>query len=115
VQEACRALVAEAAEVDAAGIPTAVDGCGVVTFALPLERMALAFANLPSLEGGDRVTEAMRAHPDHIRGPRAADSIVLRHAASLAGRPRLPGGAAAGCATLVPRRRADRLGPVGKG
>jgi L-asparaginase II len=81
VQAACRALVAEAAEVDAAGIPTAVDGCGVVTFALPLERMALAFANLPALEGGDRVIAAMRAHPDHIRGPRAADSIVLRHAA----------------------------------
>ena len=39
-QQGCLAEVAAAAEVDPATIPTAVDGCGVVTFALPLERMA---------------------------------------------------------------------------
>src|SRR5947208_4661875 len=39
-------------------IPTAVDGCGVVTFALPLERMASAFTRID-----ERVAEAMRAYP----------------------------------------------------
>ena len=80
MQEACLQVVAEAAEVDPAEIPTALDGCGVDTFALPLERMALAFANLPALDAGERVVRAMRAYPDHIRGPLAADSMLMRHA-----------------------------------
>lgn len=74
------AEVAAAAEVDAATIPIAVDGCGVVTFALPLERMAHAFGRLPSLDGGARVARAMRAHPDLVRGPLAADTILMRAA-----------------------------------
>jgi len=77
-QQECLAEVATAAEVDADSIPTAVDGCGVVTFALPLERMAHAFARLPELDGGARALAAMRSHPDLIRGPAAADSILMR-------------------------------------
>ncbi|HZO50220.1 MAG TPA: asparaginase [Gaiellaceae bacterium] len=76
-QLAMLAEVAAAAEVDAATVPVAVDGCGVPTFALPLERMAHAFARLPGLEGGARTLAAMRAHPDLIRGPRAADSMLM--------------------------------------
>ena len=53
VQQACRAAHAEAADVDAAELPTATDGCGVVTFALPLERMAYAFARFEQLPGRD--------------------------------------------------------------
>ena len=70
--------VAAAADVEAAAIPTAVDGCGVVTFALPLGRMAHAFSRLPELDGGERTLAAMRAHPDLIRGPLAADSVFMR-------------------------------------
>jgi L-asparaginase II len=70
--------VALAAGVDEASVPTAIDGCGVVTFALPLARMAEAFARLPALAGGGRTTAAMRARPDLIRGPLAADSILMR-------------------------------------
>ena len=78
VQRACLAEVAAATEVDETSIPTAVDGCGVVTFALPLERMAHAFARLPELDGGARALGAMRIHTDLIRGPAAADSILMR-------------------------------------
>ena len=78
VQHACLAEVAAAADVAADDVPTAVDGCGVVTFALPLERMALAFSRFESLDGGDRVAAAMRAHPDLIRGPMAADTLLMR-------------------------------------
>jgi L-asparaginase II len=78
VQQGCLAEVAAAAEVDPATIPTAVDGCGVVTFALPLELMANAFARLESLDAGARVAAAMRAHPDLIRGPLAADTRLMR-------------------------------------
>jgi hypothetical protein len=41
----------------------------VVTFALPLERMAFAYSRLEQLDGGARVAAAMRAHPELIRGP----------------------------------------------
>ena len=30
------------------------------------------------LDGGDRIAEGMRAHPDLIRGPRAADSRLMK-------------------------------------
>ena len=77
VQQAALAEVAAAAGVGAEEVPTAVDGCGVVTFALPLERMAFAFARLEQLELGARVAAAMRSHPDLIRGPRAADTMLM--------------------------------------
>ena len=78
VQHRCLAEVAGAADVPEDEIRTAVDGCGVLTFALPLERMALMFARLEELDGGARVAAAMRAHPDLIRGPVAADSLLMR-------------------------------------
>ena len=78
VQEGCLAEVAAAAEVDASVIPTAVDGCGVATFALSLERMAYAFSRLESLDAGARVAAAMRAHPELIRGGEAADTLLMK-------------------------------------
>jgi L-asparaginase II len=78
LQRELQAEVASAAGVDASSLPTAADGCGVPTFALPLERMARAFAALPLRDGGDRTLAAMRAHPDLIRGPRAADSMLMQ-------------------------------------
>lgn len=77
-QLAMLAEVAGAAEVDPDSIPTGVDGCGVVTFALPLERMAHAFSRLDGLEGGAIVARAMRAHPELVRGPGAADTELMR-------------------------------------
>ena len=70
--------VAAAAEVDPASITTAIDGCGVPTFALPLDRCAHAFSRLPGLEGGARVIAAIRAYPELLRGPIAADAIFVR-------------------------------------
>jgi L-asparaginase II len=70
--------VAAAAEVTAASIVTGIDGCGVVTFALPLDRCAHLFGRLPSLDGGPRVVAAMRAQPELLRGPVAADALLVR-------------------------------------
>ena len=78
LQQELLAEIAAAAGVEAAEIPTAVDGCGVVTFALSLERMAYSFSRLPGIDGGERVLGAMRSHPDLVRGPAAADSILMR-------------------------------------
>lgn len=78
VQREGLAVHAEAAEVPEDEIPTGVDGCGVLTFALTLERMAHAFSRLAQLEGGDRVAGAMRAYPDLIRGPLASDTRLMK-------------------------------------
>ena len=77
VQRSMLGVHAEAADLQEDEIPTAVDGCGVLTFGLPLERMAHAFAVLETLEGGERVAGAMRAHPELIRGPLASDTRLM--------------------------------------
>ena len=78
VQHACLNVIAEAADVDASELAVAIDGCGIPTFALPLERMALMFSRLEQVDAGARVAAAMRAHPTLIRGPRAADSLLMQ-------------------------------------
>jgi L-asparaginase II len=78
VQESMLEQVAVAAGLEASTIPTAVDGCGVVTFALSLERMAVAFSRLTVLDGGERVSASMRARPELIRGEGAADTELMR-------------------------------------
>jgi L-asparaginase II len=70
----------EAAEVEPDALATGTDGCGIVTFALTLERMAHAFSRLASLPGGSRVADAMRARPDLVGGPDGADFLLMRGA-----------------------------------
>jgi L-asparaginase II len=75
-------LIVEATGLTADEIGTAVDGCGVVTFALGLDAMARAFTALEQLAGGGAVAEAMRAYPKLIRGPGADDTTLMEtHAA----------------------------------
>jgi L-asparaginase II len=80
VQQACLEIHAEAAEVEPETLVTGTDGCGIVTFALALERMAHAFSRLESLPGGARVATAMRARPDLVGGPDGADYLLMRGA-----------------------------------
>lgn len=78
VQRGCRAAHVEAAEAEP--LDTAADGCGVVTFAFPLWRMAHAYSRLESLSGGDRIKAAMRARPDLVGGPDGVDFLLMRDA-----------------------------------
>ncbi len=80
LQQLLLAEVAAAAGLEPSDIATGVDGCGVESFAMPLERMAAAFSRLPSLEGGAAVVRAMRAHPELIRGPGAPDTVLTQFA-----------------------------------
>ena len=80
VQQACRDVHAEAAEVEPGSMPTGTDGCGIVTFGLSLERMAHAFSRLESLPGGSRVAAATRARPDLVGGPDGPDYQLMRTA-----------------------------------
>jgi len=78
VQQACADAHAEAAEAHKEEFAIGNDGCGVVTFAMPLERMALAFANLPQLAQAHRIAEAMRAKPHLVGGADGTDVLLMQ-------------------------------------
>lgn len=84
VQQACHADIAAAAQVDPGELPTGVDGCGVPTWALPLERMAAMFSHLESYPEGARIAAIMRAHPQLIGGEGSADTQLMGQASQLA-------------------------------
>ena len=80
LQQALLQEMAAAADVAAEEIPTGVDGCGVVTFGLSLENMAASFGRLArsELEGAERVTAAMKAHPALVEGPGSAATEIMQ-------------------------------------
>ncbi|HYX76983.1 MAG TPA: asparaginase, partial [Gaiellaceae bacterium] len=92
LQDEILAEVAAAAELEPAAIETAVDGCGVVCFALPLERVAFMFSRLQTRDGGSRVAEAMHAHPQLVGGAGQTDTELMKA---------LPGWAAKGGAEAL--------------
>ncbi len=101
VQQRCLAAVSRWTDVPAAEVRTAVDGCGVVCFGVPLRNMALAYARLGSTEQGavrdgaagpdsprnellpapcSRIVEAMLRHPDLIAGSdRPCTDMIRAH------------------------------------
>jgi L-asparaginase II len=69
--------------VAASDLTLAVDGCGVVTFALPLHRLAAAFARFGRAarcrdEGPARITEAMTVHPELVGGTERLCTELMR-------------------------------------
>jgi len=70
--------IAGAAELDTAGLSTAIDGCGVVTVAMPLRTMAHAFTRIEGIDGGRAVADAMRAHPELMLGPVPLDTGLMQ-------------------------------------
>ncbi len=71
-------------------IATATDGCGVVSFGLPLHALALAFARLadpsgvsdPALRTAlERIRDAMMAYPELVAGERRRLDTALMRAA----------------------------------
>jgi L-asparaginase II len=80
VQREMRGIVAEVVGRSPERLDTAVDGCGVPTFALSLSEMARAFAGLVAGEpaGADAVVGAMTARPDLVGGSDSVDTLVMR-------------------------------------
>jgi L-asparaginase II len=73
VQDRMQQELARWAELPADEMETAVDGCGVVTFALPLDRMARAFGRFAAAarRGDDapaRIVQAMTRNPEYVAG-----------------------------------------------
>jgi L-asparaginase II len=92
LQDEILAEIAAVAELEPDELETGVDGCGVVCFALPLERVAFMFSRLETREGGRRVAAAMRAHPQLVGGAGQLDTELMR---------RLPGWIAKGGAEAL--------------
>lgn len=91
VQQACLEEVARWAGLPKDSVPHATDGCGVPSFALPLRRMALAYARLGAAAEGDgadgiasdvraagaSVVAAMRKHPFLVAGTARLDTELI--------------------------------------
>lgn len=82
VQESCLGTVAAWTGVPRDRIASAVDGCGVVVFILPLEGMAGAYARLARDAAGGaeipaRITSAMRSRPFLVGGTDRFDTVLM--------------------------------------
>ena len=83
VQERMQKELARWADVDEDAMDTAVDGCGVVTFALPLDRLARAFARFAAAarRGEDapaRIVQAMVRNPEYVAGTERMCTELMR-------------------------------------
>jgi L-asparaginase II len=79
LQQEIAALVADVVGAKRS-LPIATDGCGVVTFALPLKWMAAAFGRLAAreLDGSPRIVAAMTALPELVEGPGRTATEVMK-------------------------------------
>ena len=88
VQRLALETISALSDVPIEAIGTAVDGCGVVTFGMPLRGLAVAFARLadpsavadPPLRSAlTRIRDAMMQHPELVAGERGRiDTAVMR-------------------------------------
>ena len=78
VQQRCLEAVSRWTGVAVDRIGTAVDGCGVVCFAMPLRNMALAYARLGKGDEASRIVAAMLRHPELIAGERRPCTEMMR-------------------------------------
>src|SRR5206468_318337 len=100
-----RTQVSRRTDVAVPGIRTAVDGCGVVCYGLPLRQMALAYARRAIADFGSRVADSKGAGP--IRNPQSAIvQSMLRH-------PELIAGAGRPCTDLMRAHPGRVLAKVG--
>jgi L-asparaginase II len=90
VQRLALETVASLAEMPPEDIQTGTDGCGVVTFGVPLRKAALLFARLADPHGVadaslrsalERIRDAMMAHPELVAGERRRLDTALMRAA----------------------------------
>jgi len=85
LQQAIRTAVAYMGGVDEAALVPGIDGCSAPNYALPLDRLAYAFARLVTqgdegrYDGAPKtLAAAMSAHPDMVSGEGRNDLILMR-------------------------------------
>jgi L-asparaginase II len=77
VQRAMAESIGRMCDVDNSKAATAIDGCSVPTWAMPLKNMALGFARLTDLPAGQRIIESARENPFLIAGTDRFDTKVM--------------------------------------
>ena len=81
VQRRVVKILAEWTGVGSEAMETAVDGCGLPTFALPLDRVAAAFARFAAAahDGGppSLIASAMMTHPEYVAGTDRFDTVLM--------------------------------------
>jgi L-asparaginase II len=85
LQQAIRAAVAHITGVPEQALVAGIDGCSAPNYAVPLDRLAYAFARLASLADDERygdapakLAAAMIAHPEMVSGEGRNDLILMR-------------------------------------
>ncbi len=115
VQQRNLAALADLAGVSVSSIHTAVDGCSVPTFALPLHAAARAFARLldpaglapDRVQAIERIVPAMQAHPELVAGDDRFDTWLMSSIPGVVSK-----GGAEGYQGLAVRRGDDVYGVV---
>lgn len=88
LQQAIRAAIGRLADVRVDDLVPVVDGCSAPNYALPLSRLALAFARIASGHPGEdaaacrTLAGAMVAHPEYVSGTGGGDLALMRLAAA---------------------------------
>ena len=122
VQRLALETISALSDVPIEEIETATDGCGVVTFGMPLSGLATAFARLadpsavadPPLRSAlTRIRDAMMEHPELVAGERRRIDTALMRAYPK--RIVSKGGAEGGLAMGLPPGALPRSAPFGNG
>jgi L-asparaginase II len=79
VQRNCLSVISQLCDIDATKVGGAVDGCGVVSWALPLRALATGYARLATADGpAQAVVSAMTTHPDLVAGKRRLCTALMQ-------------------------------------
>ncbi len=79
VQQRCRAAISEWCGVTESDLGVSVDGCGVISWVLPLRALAAGYARLANASGAARhIVVAMTSHPDLVAGKGRLCTALMR-------------------------------------
>ncbi len=78
VQQRCRSVISQWFELPANDVRGGVDGCGVVSWAVPLRALATGYARLADADGSMKsIVSAMMRHPDLVAGKRRSCTAIM--------------------------------------
>ena len=79
VQQRCRVVISEWCGVTQDDLGVSVDGCGVISWVLPLRALALGYARLANASGAaQQIVAAMTNHPDLVAGKGRLCTALMR-------------------------------------
>ncbi len=79
VQERCRSVISSWFDVPSDDVRGAVDGCGVVSWAVPLRAIATGYARMANADGPmQTIVSAMMTHPELVAGKRRLCTALMK-------------------------------------